>query len=89
MIDMNKLHNMNYEEGKSYLEQNGYIQGDSASSTDTSISDRVEDVYFILYNEVDQEVDVISYCLFYNQIGTDKEDIEIVSEGWDTLEKVA
>ena len=90
MINMNKLHNMTFEEGKIYLERNGYVQSDSASSTDTTISDRVEDIYFTLYDEDDQEVDVISYCMFYNQISNrEDEDIEIISEGWEALEKVA
>lgn len=90
MINMNKLHNMTFEEGKIYLEQNGYIQSDSASSTDTTISDRVEDIYFTLYDEDDQEADVISYYMFYNQVADrENEDIEIISEGWETLEKVA
>lgn len=90
MINMNKLHNMTFEEGKIYLERNGYVQSDSASSTDTIISDRVEDIYFTLYDEDDQEVDVISYCMVYNQISNrEDEDIEIISEGWETLEKVA
>lgn len=70
--------------------ENGYVQNDSASSIDTTISDRVEDIYFTLYDENDQELDVISYCMFYNQIGNrEDEDIEIISEGWETLEKVA
>lgn len=90
MIDMNKLHNMSYEEGKVYLERNGYIQSDSASSTDTTISDRVEDIYFTLYDEDDQEIDMISYYMFYNEVGDrENEDIEIISEGWEALEKVA
>ena len=90
MIDMNKLHNMSYEEGKVYLERNEYVQSGSASSTDTTISDRVEDIYFTLYDEDDQDVDVISYCMFYNQIGNrENEDIKIISEGWEALEKVA
>ena len=53
MINMNKLHNMSYEEGKVYLERNEYVQSGSASSTDTTISDRVEDIYFTLYDEDD------------------------------------
>ena len=90
MIDINKLHKMTFEEGKIYLEQNGYIQNDSANSTDTTISDRVEDIYFTLYDEDGQEVDVISYYMFYNQIGNrEDEDKEIISEDWQTLEKVA
>ena len=90
MINMNKLHNMTFEEGKIYLERNGYVQNDSASSTDTTISDRVEDTYFTLYDEDDQEVDVISYCMFYNQISNREDEyIEIISEGWEALEKVA
>lgn len=90
MIDMNKLHNMSFEDGKIYLKENGYVQSDSASSIDTTISDRVEDIYFTLYNKDDQEVDVISYCMFYNQIGNrEDEGIEIISEGWEALEKVA
>lgn len=90
MIDIKKLHNMSFEEGKIYLEQNGYVQNDSASSIDTIISDRVEDIYFTLYDENDQELDVMSYCMFYNQIGNrEDEDIEIIFEGWETLEKVA
>lgn len=90
MIDMNKLHNMSFEEGKIYLKENGYVQNDSISSIDTTISDRVEDTYFTLYDEDDQEVDVISYCMFYNQIGNrEDEDIEIISEGWEILEKIA
>ena len=90
MINMNKLHNMTFEEGKIYLERNGYIQNDSANNTDTTISDRVEDIYFTLYDEDDQEVDVVSYYMFYNQIGNrEDEDIEIISEGWEALEKVA
>lgn len=89
MIDMNKLHNMSFEEGKIYLKENGYVQNDSASSIDTTISDKVEDTYFTLYDENDHEVDVISYCMFYNQIGNrEDEDIEIISEGWVALEKV-
>lgn len=87
MINMNKLHNMTFEEGKIYLERNGYVQSDSASSTDTTISDRVEDIYFTLYDEDDQELDVISYCMFYNEVGV--EDLEIVSQGWEILEKIA
>lgn len=78
---------MNYEDGKTYLEQNGYVQSDSASSIDTTISDRVEDIYFTLYDENDQELDVISYCMFYNEVGV--EDLEIVSQGWEILEKIA
>lgn len=90
MIDMNKLHNMSFEEGKIYLKENGYVQNDSASSIDTTISDRVEDTYFTLYDENDQEVDVISYYMFYNQISNrEDEDIEIIYEGWKALEKVA
>lgn len=90
MIDMNKLHNMSFEEGKIYLKENRYVQNDSASSIDTTISDRVEDIYFTLYDEDDQEVDVVSYCMFYNQIGNrENEGIEIISEGWEALEKVA
>lgn len=90
MIDMNKLHNMNYEDGKAYLERNGYIQSDSASSTDAAISDKVEDTYFTLYDKDDQEIDIISYYMFYNQVGNrENEDIEIISEGWEKLEKVA
>lgn len=90
MIDMNKLHNMSFEEGEIYLKENGYVQNDSASSIDTTISDRVEDIYFTLYDENDQELGVISYCMFYNQIGNrEDEDIEIIFEGWQTLEKVA
>lgn len=90
MIDMNKLCNMSFEEGKIYLKENGYVQNDSAISIDTTISDRVEDIYFTLYDENDQELDVISYCMFYNQIGNREDgDIEIISEGWETLEKVA
>ena len=90
MIDMNKLCNMSFEEGKIYLKENGYVQNDSASSIDTTISDRVEDIYFTLYDENDQELEVISYCMFYNQIGNrEDEDIEIIFEGWQTLEKVA
>lgn len=90
MIDMNKLHNMSFEDGKIYLKENGYVQSDSASSIDTTISDRVEDIYFTLYDKDDQEVDVISYCMFYNQIGNrEDEGIEIISEGWEALEKVA
>lgn len=87
MINMNKLHNMTFEEGKIYLERKGYIQNDSANSTDTTISDRVEDIYFTLYDEDDQEVDVISYYMFYNEVGV--EDLEIVSQGWEILEKIA
>lgn len=90
MIDINTLHNMSFEEGKIYLKENGYVQNDSASSIDTTISDKVEDIYFTLYDEDDQELDVISYCMFYNQIGNrEDEDIEIIFEGWQTLEKVA
>lgn len=90
MIDMNKLHNMSFEDGKIYLKENGYVQSDSASSIDTTISDRVEDIYFTLYDKDDQEVDVISYYMFYNQIGNrEDEGIEIISEGWEALEKVA
>lgn len=55
---------MSFEEGKIYLKENGYVQNDSASSIDTTISDRVEDIYFTLYDENDQELDVISYCMF-------------------------
>ena len=45
---------------------------------------------FVVYDENDQELDVISYCMFYNQIGNrEDEDIEIISEGWEALEKVA
>ena len=87
MIDIKKLKIMNYEDGKTYLEQNGYVQNDSASSIDTTISDRVEDIYFTLYDENDQELDVISYCMFYNEVGV--EDLEIVSQGWEILEKIA
>lgn len=87
MIDIKKLKIMNYEDGKTYLEQNGYVQSDSVSSIDTTISDRVEDIYFTLYDENDQELDVISYCMFYNEVGV--EDLEIVSQGWEILEKIA
>jgi uncharacterized protein YrrD len=87
IADIKKLEIMNYEDGKTYLEQNGYVQNDSASSTDTTISDMVEDIYFTRFDENDQEVDIISYCTFYNTV--DIGDLEIVSQGWKILEKVA
>ena len=77
-VKFEELKGLDYEEGKQLLENFGYIGGNTGS-TESNISDYVEDEYFTLYDDDGEEIDIISWEMYCNGSG---EDVEVVKEGW-------
>jgi len=79
-IEIKKIKNMSFGEGKKVLEAAGYFESDSGR-TESNISDYVEDIYFSLFDEDDEEIDKVCYACYCNYVEGDEDDI--VKEGWE------
>lgn len=83
---MEELGKLNYEEGAKLLEALGYVHGDSADDEAAGIAERVSDTYYILYDEKDEEIDRVSWVMYYNSVGeAEDECIDVVKAGWESL----
>ena len=83
-VNFDELKSLNFEDGEKLLKQLGYCESDSGRS-EATISDYVLDRYFKLYDNENNELDIISYAQYCNgefteELGSDG--IEVVKEGW-------
>lgn len=88
-VDLEELKNLSYEEREKLLESlEYYTDGVASHDEECPISDYVEEVQWTLYNEEDEEIDVISYSCFYNKNPKDPEGLSdfIVKEEWSRVE---
>ena len=85
IISMNKLRNSDHEHGVAVLTAAGYVQKDTVTSSTSGWADFVTDEYWVLYDENDKAIDVITWAEFFNVIKhnvDDIDDIEIISSSW-------
>lgn len=64
-IDIFKLKQLNYADGKDYLYKNGYVEYDRIIDNDIESCDYIIDIYYI-NNTVNHKV---SYTALYNNLG--------------------
>lgn len=85
IISMNELRDLDHEHGASVLTAAGYVEKDTVTSSISGCTDFVTDEYWVLYNENDEPVDVITYAEFFNIIKhnvDDIDDVDIISNSW-------
>lgn len=83
-VNFDELKSLNFEDGEKLLKQLGYCESDTGR-TESNISEYACDQYFRLYDDEDNELDIISYEQYCNgefteELGADG--IEVVKEGW-------
>lgn len=85
--NIEELNKVTFEEAVNILKKLGYVKSDNIESDDTNIADMVEDTYFVLYDENDEEKDMISFERHYNVKNPDTENelIEKVLEKWERI----
>lgn len=85
-VNFEELEKLNYEEGAKLLEALGYVNEDSADDEAASIAERVSDTYYVLYDEKDEEIDRVSWVMYYNlAVEAEDERIDIVKSGWEAV----
>lgn len=85
--NIEELNKVTFEEAVNILKKLGYVESDNIESDDTNIADMVEDTYFVLYDENDEEKDMISFERHCNVKNPDTENelIEKVLEKWERI----
>lgn len=83
---MEELGKLNYEDGAKLLEALGYANEGSADDEAAGIAERVSDAYYVLYDEKDEEIDRVSWVMYYNLVGeAEDECMDVVKAGWESL----
>ena len=76
-----KLKNLSYEEGETFLIANGYYKSDENDEENlTDFSERISDIYFT--SETDED-SVFSYVIYYNLVD---DEMKIVAQRWEEVE---
>lgn len=85
-VDFKELEKLGYEEGVKLLETLGYTHGDSADDEAAGIAERVSDDYYTLADDKGEELDRVSWVMYYNLVGeAEDERIDIVKSGWEAV----
>ena len=85
-VDFEELKKLGYEEGAKLLEALGYVREDGADSEAAGIAERVSDDYYTLADDKGEELDRVSWVMYYNLIGeAEDEDIDVVKAEWELL----
>lgn len=85
-VNLKELEKLGYEEGAKLLEALGYTHGDSADDEAVGIAERVSDDYYTLADDKGEELDRVSWVVYYNLVGeAEDENIDIVKSGWELL----
>ncbi len=89
VVELRELENKNYEEGEKILLEAGYNQNDSGKDTECNDCDYAVDIYFTLFDENDDEIDIKSFTTYcnYNNTETNDDGSEdfIVKKGWEQV----
>jgi hypothetical protein len=89
-ISIDKLKKMSYEDGKAFLLSAGYVaQGSDESPCYSTEAEKIIDEHFYLFDEDDEQVDLINYTILCNLSGepNDEQEIEIVRAYWERIEE--
>lgn len=87
-VDIEELKKLNFEEGEKLLKSLGYCNNDCAVDDTPPSVDYIEDCYYTLYDEEDEEIDTVSYVRFCNKNPEDPEGLSdfVIKEGWERVE---
>lgn len=83
-IDIEILKKLNYEEGAELLTAAGYMEDCGATADAAGIAQFVSDCYWVLYNEEGDEIDTLSWVMYFNT--TSDGESEIIREEWERVE---
>ena len=85
-VDFEELKKLNYKEGAKMLEALGYVNNDSADDEAASIAERVSDDYYTLADDKGEELDRVSWVVYYNLTGeAEDEHVDIIRSGWEAV----
>jgi hypothetical protein len=85
-VNFEELEKLGHEEGAKMLEALGYAHGDSADDGAAGIAERVSDDYYTLADDRGEELDRVSWVVYYNLVGeAEDECIDVVKAGWELL----
>lgn len=88
-VDIEELKKLSFEEGENLLKSLGYCNNDGCAVEDNPpFVDYIEDCYYTLYDEEDEEIDTVSYVRLFNKNLEDPEGLSdfVVKEGWERAE---
>lgn len=89
-VSIEELKKMSYEDGKALLLSAGYVaQGSDESPCYSTEAEKIIDEHFYLFDEVDEQIDLINYTILCNLSGepNDEQEIEIVRAYWERIEE--
>lgn len=90
MINIDELKKLNYEDGKTLLSSAGYVaQGSDESPCYSTEAEKIIDEHFYLFDEDDEQVDLINYTILCNLSGEpdDEQEMEIIRAYWERIEE--
>lgn len=90
MINIDELKKLNYEDGKTLLLSAGYVaQGSDESPCYSTEAEKIIDEHFYLFDEDDEQVDLINYTILCNLSGEpdDEQEMEIIRAYWERIEE--
>lgn len=90
IANIDKLEKMSYEDGKAFLLSAGYVaQGSNESTCYSTEAEKIIDEHFYLFDEDDEQVDLINYTILCNLSGepNDEQEIEIIRAYWERIEE--
>ena len=87
-VDIEELKKLNFEEGEKLLKSLGYCNNNCAVDDNPPSVDYIEDCYYTLYDEEDEEIDTVSYVKLCNKNPEDPEGLSdfVIKEGWKRVE---
>lgn len=87
-VDIEELKKLSFEEGEKLLKSLGYCNNDCTVDDNPPSVDYIEDCYYTLYDEEDEEIDTVSYVRFCNKNQEDPEGLSdfVIKEGWKRVE---
>lgn len=65
-VELKELENKNCEEGEKILLEAGYEQNDAVKDSECNNCDYVVDIYYTLFDESNDPVDIKSFVTYYN-----------------------
>ena len=88
-VAVEKLNGVSYEKAVEVLKSAGYYKEGGAVDSESPKYSLIEDEYWVLEDEEEEEIDRVSYARYYNETsktGNEPEECTIVKEEWETLD---